>query len=120
MDEQATERIGAYLAALAPGPRSALEVLRGRIAAAVPEAEEAISYGMPAFRYRGKALVGYAAASSHLSLHPMSPLVIEALATRLEPWPTSKGTIRFTPDHPLPDDLVVAIVMARVAQVDGR
>jgi uncharacterized protein YdhG (YjbR/CyaY superfamily) len=120
MDEQVTERIEAYLAALAPEQRSALELLRGQIAVAAPEAEDAISYGMPAFRYRGKALVGYAAASSHLSLHPMSPSVIEALATRLEPWSTSKGTIRFSPDHPLPDDLVVAIVTARIAEVEAR
>jgi uncharacterized protein YdhG (YjbR/CyaY superfamily) len=115
----ATEDIDLYLAGLPVEQRDAMSMLRRIIAEAVPEAEEAISYGMPAFRYRRRPLVGYKAAKAHVSLFPMSPAVVEAHGDRLRDWSTSKGTIRFTPEHPLPQDLVVSIVMARVAEMGG-
>jgi uncharacterized protein YdhG (YjbR/CyaY superfamily) len=116
----ATEQVDAVLAALPADQRMALQTLRETIAAAAPEAEEAISYGMPAFRYRGRALVAYAAFKAHCSLFPMSAALIEAHHDELSTFATAKGTLHFTPEHPLPRDLVELIVRERMAQTDAR
>ena len=116
----ATEQIDAVLAALPADQRMALQTLREAIAAAAPEAEEAISYGMPAFRYRGRALVAYAAFKAHCSLFPMSGALIEAHHDELSAFATAKGTLHFTPENPLPRDLVELIVRERMAQTDAR
>jgi uncharacterized protein YdhG (YjbR/CyaY superfamily) len=115
----ATERIDAYLAGLPDDQRQALQRLRQTIAAAAPGAVEAISYGAPAFRYRDKPLVCYSASKAHVSFFPMSPAAIEARHDQLSDWHTSKGTIRFTRDHPLPDALVTALVHDRVRELDA-
>jgi uncharacterized protein YdhG (YjbR/CyaY superfamily) len=106
-----------YLAGLPEKPRAALEKLRKAIRAAVPEATEGIAWQMPAFRAHDRWLVGYAAFRDHCSFFPMSIRVVEAFSAELEPYATSKGTIRFSPDHPLPAALVKKMVMARVAEV---
>jgi uncharacterized protein YdhG (YjbR/CyaY superfamily) len=98
----ATARVDAILAALPADQRAALEALRRTIAATVPEAEETISYGMPAFRYHRRILVYYAAFKAHCSLFPGSGAVIEAHRRELEGFATSKGTLQFTPEHPIP------------------
>jgi len=116
----ATAQIDAILAALPPGQHGALQGLRETIAGAVPEATETISYGMPAFRYHGKVLVYYAAFKAHCSLFPASGAVIERHAARLEGFITSKGTLQFTPDHPIPADLVRRMVRERMAEIDAR
>jgi uncharacterized protein YdhG (YjbR/CyaY superfamily) len=116
----ATEQIVAMLAALPADQRAALFALRTAIAALAPEADEMISYGMPAFRYRGRPLVAYAAFKAHCSLFPMSAAVIEAHPAEFAGFATSKGTLRFTPEHPIPGDLVALIVRERMAQIDAR
>jgi uncharacterized protein YdhG (YjbR/CyaY superfamily) len=116
----ATAQIDATLAALPTDQRAALQTLRRTIAAAAPEAEEAITYGMSAFRYRGRALVSYAAFRAHCSLFPMSAALVEAHRDELAGFATAKGTLRFTPEHPLPTDLVERIVRERMAQIDAR
>lgn len=116
---EAITRIDAYLATLAEDRRAALEALRAMIAAAAPEAIEAISYGVPAFRYRGRPLVSYHAAKAHCSFFPMSPAVLEAHRDRLAGFDTAKGTIRFAPDRPIPAPLVAAIVHDRMAEIDA-
>src|SRR6266540_1326910 len=84
-----------YLLRVAEPARSTLVKIRAVIRSAVPaEATEAISYGMPAFKYQGP-LVGYAAFSDHCSFFPMSPPVLVALKDELSKFSTSKGTIRF-------------------------
>jgi uncharacterized protein YdhG (YjbR/CyaY superfamily) len=115
----ATAQIDGTLAALPEDQRAALQALRETIAAAAPAAEETISYGMPAFRYRGRALVSYAAFRAHCSLFPMSAGLIEAHRDELAGFATAKGTLRFTPEHPLPRDLVEQIVRERKAQIDA-
>jgi uncharacterized protein YdhG (YjbR/CyaY superfamily) len=90
------------------------------IAATAPEATEAFSYGAPAFRYRGDPLVSYAAAKAHCAFYVMSPAVIVAHATELEGVDTSRGAVRFTPDKPLPADLVAKLVRARMAETEAR
>jgi uncharacterized protein YdhG (YjbR/CyaY superfamily) len=115
----ATAQIDAILERVPADQRAALVALRSIIATAAPGAVEAISYGMPAFRYRGHPLVGYQAAKAHCAFYPMDPAVIEAHRDGLEGYETSKGTIRFTPDRPLPADLIERIVRERVAALDG-
>ena len=84
-----------------------------------PEATEAISYSMPAFRYKG-ALVCYAAFSDHCSFFPMSAALIATFEKDLERYSTSKGTIRFPLDKPLPAALVKKLVKARIAQNERK
>ena len=116
---EATTWIDASLAALPADQRALLDELRQTIATAAPDAVETISYGMPAFRYRGRALVSYSAFKDHCSFFPMSGAVTEAHKTELDGFVFAKGTIRFTPAHPLPAELVRAMVRERVAQIDA-
>ena len=113
-------RIDGILAALPPDQRAALQQLRETIAKIAPDAVEAMSYGAPAFRYRDHPLVSYAAAKTHCAFYVMSPDVIVAHAADLAGFDTSKGTVRFTPEKPLPTDLVAKIVRARMAETDER
>ena len=109
-----------YLAALPEGSRAALEKLRTTIKAAAPEATEAISYQMPAFKDHGRSLVSYAAFKDHCSLFPMSMKVIETHREELKPYLTGKGTIRFHADKPLPAALVKKLVKARIEENAAR
>ena len=106
--------VDGYLAALDGEKRAALEKLRKDIHAAAPEAEECISYGIPAFRLDGRMLVWFGAASKHCSFYPGA--VVQAHAKELEGYDTSKGTIRFRPDDPLPAELVAKLVKARARE----
>lgn len=115
----APKTVEEYLAALPEPRRSRLKQVRALIRSVVPaDATEVISYGIPAFRYKGM-LVWYAAFATHWSLFPGSS-VIEAFEKELKDFPTSKGTIRFPLDEPLPAALVKKMVKARVAEKDGK
>jgi uncharacterized protein YdhG (YjbR/CyaY superfamily) len=116
----ATVEIDARLAALPAEQRTVLQALREAIAAAAPHAVEAISYGAPAFRYRGRPLVAYAAYKAHCSFFPMSPGLIVAHREELVGFTVAKGTIQFTQQDPLPADLVQRIVRERLAEIDAR
>jgi len=107
--------VDAYLAALSPDARAALTKLRKQIRAAAYNATEGISWGMPSFRLEGQ-LVGFAAFKDHCSFFPMSVEVMDALGKEIEPYRTSKGTLQFTTDRPLPAALVRKIVKARIAE----
>ena len=109
----------AYLTALPAEQRVALERLRRTIRAAAPRAEECVSYSLPAFRQDG-VLVAFGASAKHCSFFPMSPAVIAAHAEELRGFETSKGTIRFQPDKPLPAGLVRRLVKARLAENAAR
>ena len=101
-----------FLAALSPEKRAALEKLRKTIRATVPNAEECISYGIPAFRLNGKFLVGLGAGADHCSFYPGSAL--DELRVELKDYDTGRGTIRFQPGKPLPATLVKKLVRARI------
>lgn len=107
-----------YLAAVSPDKRAALEQLRKTIKAVAPKAEECISYQIPAFRHNGM-LVGFAATANHCSFFLMSSSTVEAHKEELKDYDTSKGTIRFQPDKPLPAALVRKLVKARIAENDA-
>jgi uncharacterized protein YdhG (YjbR/CyaY superfamily) len=111
--------IDEYLAPLSEPERAALERLRTLIKAAAPEAVEAISYGMPAFKYHGP-LVGFAAFKEHMSFFPMSVAVIDTHRDRLEGFETTKGTVHFTLDRQLPAALVKSMVKARVKEQEQK
>jgi uncharacterized protein YdhG (YjbR/CyaY superfamily) len=114
------QNVDEYLAGVPEPARSTLHKVRATIRSAVPpEATEAISYGMPALRYKG-ALVGYAAFSKHCSFFPMSAALIEAFQDELRDFQTAKGTIRFPMDKPLPAALLKKMVKARVAQNEQK
>jgi uncharacterized protein YdhG (YjbR/CyaY superfamily) len=115
----ATVWIDAYLAAQPDEKRAALQALRETIAAAAPQAVEAVSYWLPAFRYRGKPLVWYHAAKAHCSFFPTGA-PIETLRAELSDFVVAKGTIQFTPEHPLPTNLVTRIVRLRIDQMDAE
>jgi uncharacterized protein YdhG (YjbR/CyaY superfamily) len=112
--------VDAYLAGLPANQREALARLRRTILAAVPDAGETISYGMPAVTHGGRALVAYAAFKAHCSLFPMSVRAIESLSFDATPYRAGKGTLRFTSDAPLPDELVGEIVAVRIAEIATR
>ncbi len=111
--------VDAYLEKVPPDMRKALESLRKTIRAAAPDAEETISYQMPAFRHHGN-LLYYAAFSDHCSLFIGSVLTQRRFAAELKPFAAGKGTVHFTPEHPLPAALVTRIVKARVAENEAR
>ena len=109
----------AYLEDLDPDRRSALQRVVDIARRVAPEAQEGTSYGMPALRLAGRPLIGVAAARAHLSLFPFSPAVVEAVSGDLEGFALSKGTIRFSVDHPLPDAVVERVVGLRRAEIEG-
>lgn len=110
--------IDEYLAALSDDKRAALEKLRKTIRAAAPKAEECISYGLAAFRQNGM-LVGFGATSKHCAFYLMSGSTVDAHQDELKDYDTSKGTIRFQADKPLPVALVTKLVKARIAENGG-
>jgi uncharacterized protein YdhG (YjbR/CyaY superfamily) len=103
-----------YLAALPADQRQLLQGLRERVATLVPEATQAISYGMPAFKLDGRFLVSYAGWKSHCSLYPLTDSFMASHADDIEPFDRTKGSIHFTPQKPLPDRLLDDLILARV------
>ena len=114
-----SDEVDTFLAGLAPEVRAALEDLRRTIAKAAPDAVEAISYGVPAFKYRGRPLVSFGAGKNHCSFYVQSPAVMDAHRDELAQFDTAKETIRFAPDKPLPAGLVTKLVQARLAETDA-
>jgi uncharacterized protein YdhG (YjbR/CyaY superfamily) len=112
------QTINEYLARVMPEQRTALNKLRRTIRTAFPRAEECISYGIPAFRLDGRVVAWFAAAAHHLSFFPGG--VLEPFKEELKDYQTSKGTVRFQPDHPLPAGLVRRMIKARIARTAAR
>ena len=108
-----------YLAALPAEQRAALEQLRQTIKATAPNAEEYVNYGLPAFRLNGKMLVAIGASAKHCAFYPGSARTVADHQAELARYETSKGTIRFQPEAPLPASLVRKLVKARIAENAG-
>jgi uncharacterized protein YdhG (YjbR/CyaY superfamily) len=109
-----------YLDGLPPEQKAALARVRAVVEELDPQAEEGVSYGMPAFLYAGRPLLGFRAAKKHLSVFPFSPAAVEAVKDRLEGFDLSKGTIRFTPDRPVPEDVLTDLVRARKEEIAAK
>ena len=108
-----------YLASLDEPKRSTLEEMRTRILAVVPDAEQCISYGFPAFKIEGKVIAGLAAFKNHLSYLPHSGSVFRELGDATARYTTSTGALQFPVDRPLPKALVRKLVMVRKRQALG-
>lgn len=108
-----------YLDTLDEPKRSTLAALRDTIVAIVPDAEQGISYGMPAFKLRGKTIAGFAAFKNHLSYVPHSGSVIPQLAGELAGYTSTRGSLHFPVDAPLPRALVEKLLAVRMAQAFG-
>jgi uncharacterized protein YdhG (YjbR/CyaY superfamily) len=113
------QTIDEYLALTKPEQRAALKKLRQTIHAAAPGAVEYIGYGLAGFKFNGRPLVYFGAWDNHCALYAASPTVQRKFQKELKGFEVSKGTIRFTPDHPLPMTLVKALVKARMAENAG-
>ena len=111
--------IDEYLEPLSKEKRVALEKLRRAIKLAAPRAEECMSYQVPAFRLSGRMLVAFGAAANHCSFYP-GAFPIEANKDELKAYDTSKGTIRFPPERPLPATLVRKLVKSRIAEYSAK
>ncbi len=110
------ETIDEYLAELSEDKRAALEKLRQTIRSVTPTAEEYFYYHIPAFRLNGQRLIGFAAATNHCAIYPLSAATVKAFKDELKNYDTSPGTIRFTPDKPLPATLIRKLVKARIEE----
>ena len=108
--------VDGYLAALDEPKRSTLQLLREVILDVIPEAEQCISYGMPAFRLRGKVIAGFAAFKHHLSYLPHSGSVLPELDSDLVGYEKTKGALQFPIDRPLPRALVEKLIAVRIRQ----
>jgi uncharacterized protein YdhG (YjbR/CyaY superfamily) len=113
--KQGSKTIDEYLARVNPKQRAALQKLRQTIRTVMPNAEECISYGIPAFRLNGRSVVFFGAWADHCSFYPGSSATLKKFRDDLKDFETSKGTIRFSPQKPLPSALVKKLVKARIA-----
>ena len=114
-------RVDAYLAALPAEHRELLQRLREVVARVAPDAEETISYGMPAFRRDGRFFLSYAGWKRHCSVYPLSDEFLAQHRSELEGYGRTKGSLHFTPERPLPDHLIEELVRSEVARAkDGN
>lgn len=111
--------IDEYLNKLEPAQKTELQRIRRIIEKLVPNATEVISYGMPGFQYKSKYLITFGAFKNHLSLFPGSH-AIEVLSDALQPYTISKGTIQFSTQNPISDDIIKAIVQVRLNDIEGN
>lgn len=109
----------AALAAVAEPARGPLQHVIDLALELAPEATEGQSYGMPALKLDDKPLIAVVAAAKHLSLYPFSGSIVAAVADQLEGYSLSKGTIRFSPEQPVPDEVIRQILQLRIAEIRG-
>jgi uncharacterized protein YdhG (YjbR/CyaY superfamily) len=109
--------IDAYIAAQPAAARPALEKMRQVIGKAIPGADEAISYGMPAYRLGGRVVVYFAGWKQHTALYPGSAQTFAAFGQEVAGYATSKGTLQFPLGEPLPVKLIAAIAKHRAVEV---
>ena len=110
------QEVDQYLDALDEPKRTTLAQLRDTILAILPEADQGISYGVPAFKVAGKTIAGFAAFKNHLSYLPHSGSVFPELSDELTGYSTSSGALRFGTDEPLPVPLVRKLIAVRLQQ----
>jgi uncharacterized protein YdhG (YjbR/CyaY superfamily) len=119
-DQVAPRGIDEYLAGLDEPKRTTLQKLRQTIHSVIPDAEETISYGMPAFRLEGKIVAGFAAFKNHLAFLPHSGSTFRALSDDLAGYESTDGSLHFPIDKPLPKVLVKKLIATRLKEIRGR
>lgn len=115
-----TEDVDRYLAALEEPKRSTLEEMRRRILEVIPDAEQGLSYGVPAFKLDGRVVAGLAAFTSHLSYLPHSGSVLPALVDRTTGYTQTKSALHFPVDAPLPRELIRQLIELKLRQTGRR
>ena len=113
------EDVEHYLAGIGEPGRAALDALRATLRSLLPQADECLKYGMPAFAVRGKGVAGYAAFASHCGYFPMSGSVLERAGDAVDGYVVSKGGLQFPLDGRLPEDLVRTLVELRLAEIEA-
>jgi uncharacterized protein YdhG (YjbR/CyaY superfamily) len=113
----AARDVDSYLARVGEPKRSTLQQLRQCVLDVIPDAEECISYGLPAFKVKGKTVAGFGAFKNHLSYLPHSGSVLPALATDLAGYEGTKGSLHFPVAQPLPPALVNKLVTTRLREL---
>jgi len=116
---QKVNTVDEYLSMLPDDVFQALENIRQIIQFLVPDAEETISYRVPTYKYKGM-LVGFGATKNHCSFFVMSSTLLNDFQDEIKDFDTSTGTIRFTPEKPIPNDLITRIVMTRLAENEAK
>ena len=112
-------KIDEYLATVTGDKRAALDALRKTIRSIIPQAEECISYGLPAFRLDGRVVAGFQATAKGCSYYPFSGTTLQTLAGDLQSYGKTKSALHFRPDAPLPTALVRKLIKARIAEHRG-
>ncbi len=112
-------RIDDYLAGLDDADAALIGHVYDVAREVVPEAEQGLGYGMPALVHRGRPLLSVMRAKRHIGVYPFSPAAIASVAGLLDGVDHAKGTIRFSPDAPLRDEVIRALVTARKTQIEG-
>jgi uncharacterized protein YdhG (YjbR/CyaY superfamily) len=115
-----TEQIDDYLRSVEEPKRSTLQALRRTILEVIPDAEQGISYGVPAFRMQGKTVAGFAAFKDHLSYLPHSGTVLGQLVGDLTGYAMTKGSLHFPVDRPLPKAVVRRLIAVRLSEARSR
>ncbi|MBT0995736.1 DUF1801 domain-containing protein [Cellulomonas sp. DKR-3] len=111
--------VTAYVESLPEPARAAVERVYARARAIVPEATEGLGYGMPALVHRGKPLVSVMVARAHIGLYPFSPRALDTVREELAGFSLSKGTVRFSAQAPVPDEVLDRLLQARRAEIEG-
>ncbi len=112
--------IDEYLATVSEDRRRALERLRKTIRSIIPDAEECISYNMPAFRFRGAVIAGFLATRKGCSYFPFSGATLGKIAQYVNGYDQTKGSLHFSPSKPLPPTLVRRLIKTRIAEAEGQ
>ena len=119
-ENQTLSGVDQYLQGVEEPKRTTLEAVRRTILEVVPEADQVISYGAPAFRVRGKTVAGLAAFQGHLSYLPFSGSILEQLAGELDGYTMTKSALHFPVDRPLPKPLVKKLIALRLQEAERR
>jgi uncharacterized protein YdhG (YjbR/CyaY superfamily) len=111
------QEVDDYLNGVDESKRGTLQTLRVTILEIVPEAQQGISYRIPAFRVTGKTIAGFAAFEHHLSYLPFSGSVLPQVADELRGYTMTESSLHFTVDHPLPKSVVQTLIVVRLAEI---
>ena len=109
-----------YLANLTPAQKQQFERTQGIVKKLVPDAEEVISYGIPTWKHKGKYVLYFAVNKNHMSLHPAISDLGPEIEAKMQKYRYGKGTLRFTKDDPVPEEVIEAMVRHRLEVIDGR
>lgn len=109
-----------YMATLSPDQQAELRRIQGIITQTIPEVTQGVSYAMPAYLYRGKALLSCVVNKSFLSIYPFSGKVIDTLRDKLKEYELTTGSVHFTLERILPESLIEDIIHARMQEILGK